>query len=112
MEGASPLNFMKQAAMCPSEHRDAQALRGDGRLSRIDDLTVFYMAPELHRLLLGFFFFAADEGDHIVDHFGPRLKRLTSAGDRLIGADEGAFQTVFAQRVQRGNVASGASSWI
>ena len=63
------------------------------------------MAPELHRLLLGLFFLAADIGDDVVKHFRPRIERLASAGNGLIRADQRLFDAVLHERMQRGHVA-------
>ena len=86
-------------------HRHAQALRGEGGAGRGDDLAVFDLTPDLERLLLGFFFFAADVGDDVIHHLGPALEGLACAGDRLIGADERFLDTELVERVQGGHVA-------
>ena len=86
-------------------NRHAQTLRGDVGFRRIDDLIALDMAPELHRLLLGLFFLAADIGDDVVKHFRPRIERLASAGNGLIRADQRLFDAVLHERMQRGHVA-------
>ena len=86
-------------------HRHPQALRRKSGRGSVHDLVAFDMTPDLQRLLLGFFLFAADIGDHIVHHFRPALKGFARAGDRLIGADQRFFQTEFAQREQRRHIA-------
>ena len=82
-----------------------QALRGNCGGGGVFDVVALDFAPELERLLLRLFFFAADIGDDVVDHFWPCFKRLACAGNCLIRADERLFHAVFHQRMQRGDIA-------
>ena len=67
--------------------RNTQTLCGDHRLGCRDNLVALDGAPDLHWLLLGLFFLAADVRDDVVNHFRPGLKGLAGTGDCLIGAD-------------------------
>ena len=60
----------------------------DGRGGRVDNLIDLNVAPQLHRLLLGFFFLAADIRDDVVENIGIRFKGFAGAGDGLICAGE------------------------
>ena len=63
------------------------------------------MTPDLHRLLLGFFFFAADIRNHVIQNLRPAFKRLSCAGNCLIGAGENLCHIQIHQRLNSGNIA-------
>jgi len=84
---------------------NTQALRGYGGGGGVDDHAVFHMTPDLHRLLLGFFFFAADIRNHVIQNLRPAFKRLSCAGNCLIGAGENLCHIQIHQRLNSGNIA-------
>lgn len=96
--------FTKTAAVCPSvTGRDA--LRGDDRSCRGDDNSALDFTPYAKRLALAFFFFARDERDHVVNHFGPLGEILPCSGDCLIGSCDDFADTVFEQWSQHRHIA-------
>lgn len=62
------------------------------------------MPPDLQRFAFGFFFFAADIGDHVIQNFGHGFERLARAADRLIGGDRRRLYAVFHKGMQGGHV--------
>ena len=85
--------------------RHADALRRNGRRRGFYDHAVLQAAPDAQRLLLAFFFLAADVGDHIVNHFRPVFKGLARPGNRLIGRRHHRLRPEFPQRMQRRRIA-------
>lgn len=63
------------------------------------------MTPQLQRLLLALFLFAADVGDDVVENVGEGFKRFAGTGDSLIGADQHIRDAVFAQGMQGRHIA-------
>ena len=86
-------------------NRHAEALCRDGRGGRVDNLIALNVAPQLHRLLLGFFFLAADIRDDVVENIGIRFKGFAGAGDGLIRAGEHLRDAEVHQWVNSRNVA-------
>ena len=86
-------------------HGNANALRGDHGSGRLYDLTVLYRTPNTQGLLLGLFFLTANEGNDVVDHFGPLVEGLAGTGDCLIGGDYHFLDAKILNGGQRGYVA-------
>ena len=57
----------------------AQALSGKCRRCRRYDFIALDFAPDFERLLLGFFFLAADVRDHVIDDFRHCFKGFACA---------------------------------
>ena len=88
----------------PVGNGHAQALRRNDGRARVHDGAVFDMPPDLQRFAFGFFFFAADIGDHVIQNFGHGFERLARAADRLIGGDRRRLYAVFHNGMQGGHV--------
>ena len=59
------------------EDGDAEAMTGDARPVRRDDLSVPQPPQNLQGLALAFLLLAPDEGDDVAAHFGPRVEVLS-----------------------------------
>jgi len=85
---------------------NADALRSDRDIICVDDLVAFDMTPELQGLLLALLFLTADVRDNVIYHFGPTLKGLARAGDRLIGTGKDFIDLeLLFDRMDRGYIA-------
>ena len=86
-------------------HGDSYALRREIGSCCGNDFVADNFAPKLQRLFFAFFFFAADVGDNVINHFGPTLKGFAGARNCLIGANKNVFHAVFfIKREKRGNI--------
>ena len=69
-------------------HRNADALRRNQRRAGLDDFAALDAAPDAQRLLLAFFFLAADVRNDVVQHFRPIGKVFAGPGNRLVRGDD------------------------
>ena len=98
--------FYADRGQVPVFHRHPEALGADhGACGKLDGGFVRVQPPpDLHGLLLTFFLFPADIGDHIAGHFRPVGKASACPADRLICAGHHLQRLIGEQRGEGGDI--------